>query len=161
MRIGPWVEESDDKRYTVGAATRGCNVATKRAKSKARPKTAGARQFRQWTKRNNAPTARTFALWAKDVGHQLTLLRADIQALRKDYGEGLSSLHLTAPRAAQIEKLVEHVGTLAGHFGRLLREKETLQRRGRKPADVGVPHSPDVPVPGDVRPPTAADKPTR
>jgi hypothetical protein len=136
-------------------------VATKRAKSKARPETAGARQFRQWAKRNKAPTARVFALWVEDVEHQLTLLRADIQALRKDYGEGLRSLHLTAPGAAQIEKLVEHVGTLAGHFERLLREKETLQRRGRKPAVVGVPHSPDVLGPGGARGPTAADKPTR
>jgi hypothetical protein len=102
-----------------------------------------------------------FALWVKDVEQQLTLLRTDIQALRTDYGESLSSLHLTAPRAAQIEKLVEHVGTLAGHFERLLREKETLQRRGRKPAVVGVPHSPDVLGPGGVRAPTAADKPIR
>jgi hypothetical protein len=136
-------------------------VATKRAKSKARPETAGARQFRQWTKRNKAPTARMFTLWVKDIEHQLRLLRADIQALRKDYGKDLRSLHLTAPRAAQIEKLVEHVGTLAGHFERLLREKETLQRRGRKPAVVGVPHSPDVVGPGGVRVPTAADKPIR
>lgn len=136
-------------------------MATKRAKSKAHPQTAGTRQFRPGAKRNKAPTARMFALWVKDVGHQLTLLRADIQALRNDYGEGLSSLHLAAPRAAQIEKLVEHVGTLASHFERLLREKETLQRRGRKPAVVGVPHSPDVLGPGGVRVPTAADKPTR